>query len=532
MSLIRQKFSDLYKVFDVRISTVANRLNRTFLLFAVIILPLAIAVILPLIFWGKSVLSFFPNSSDEITYWREISTFVNFGFGGGQYSNDELPARFAGSHFGTHGPAFAVLYGIVGKFFGWHEYSPVLINLFLVGFAIFIAIRVTRPGNKQLLILLLLFGTWWPLQLYIPSNMQEILHSSAAIVLAALFYKFFMEKNSKVRYSIYISLLLVFLVPFRFIWAFLLFPLVLFFPTRVTLKSWIWASIGASVLLLAGAWFVFTFYSPSPWFWTTLFQTFQISISAGITEFLQHFSDSLQKFLRLNEGLSLVILVRYQALGLLLAWAIQQIKDGKRDADSFSNDVKAGVFNLFNLGSVLIFVLLFYDILDTRDYRMFIAPLLLSLLLLVFSNKLSFVYPVIALNFVFLFFFLSHYPPYRFFNFNHDPLLLQETAESINSHIEFEPAKNRWCNTISISKYGGFNAFSYPLTVVHSGFGTTTILDWKEFRDRPLQAKYVLLDPDYSVPNFGSPVNHYDLIEMVSTPLGTLFLNPLSPCGD
>jgi hypothetical protein len=182
------------------------------------------------------------------------------------------------------------------------------------------------------------------------------------------------------------------------------------------------------------------------------------------------------------------------------------------------------------VGSVLAFVLFFYDVLDTRDYRMLIGPLLLSILLLVFTQKLNFVYPVIAINIIASVFFFAYYLNYRNENFNYDMNVLREIDKSINANIEFELEANRWCYTISIGKYGRFNAFSYPLTRVDSGFGTTTILEWKQFLERPLLAKYVLLDPDYSEPGFGRPVNHFDLVEVSQTPIGTLYLNPRSEC--
>ncbi|MCL5428564.1 MAG: hypothetical protein M1347_02015 [Chloroflexi bacterium] len=62
-----------------------------------------------------------PNSSDEIIYWREIKTFSEYGFGGGQYSTDERPALFSASPFGSHGPAFAMLFGSLGRMVGWRE---------------------------------------------------------------------------------------------------------------------------------------------------------------------------------------------------------------------------------------------------------------------------------------------------------------------------------------------------------------------------------------------------------------------------
>jgi len=531
MNSIRQKISDLFALLDKGLINLAGRFSRGQLILVLVILPSVIAIALPLLFWGKPVFTFIPNSSDEIIYWREINSFVHYGFGGGQYSNDELPARFALSPYGTHGPAFAVVYGAIGKVFGWQEYSPVLIHLILLASALFVAVKIVNPGKKQLLVLILLFATWWPLQLYISSNMQEVLHSSAAIVVAALFYKFFVDKKNKLRYAIYISLLLVFLAPLRFIWSFLIFPLLIFFPERISLKSLALALFGTVSLLLAGAGFVYFFYSPSPWFWTTLLQTFQSSPRAGLSELWQHFLASTQNFIVLNKGLPLVVLLRYQVMGLMLAWGLFLIKYMKARGNKAQSDTSQIVFHFLNLGAVITFVWFFYDVLDTRDYRMLIGPLLLSMLLLVFSNKLKFVYPIIVVNLIFLSSFLSYYSYFRFANFNYAPQLVQETTEIVNSQLEFLPDTDRWCNTISVSKYGAYNSISYLLAGINSGFGITTILDWKEFRDRPLMAKYVLLDPNYTEPGFGNPVNRFDLVELTTTQLGALYLNPNSPCG-
>ncbi|HLG27850.1 MAG TPA: hypothetical protein VI423_08705 [Paenisporosarcina sp.] len=526
------KIGNLFRPIDSLITNASNRLNPKTLVISVIVLPLLIAFILPILFWGKLIFDFLPNSSDEVTYWREINTFVNYGFNGGQYSNDELIARFDGSHFGTHGPAFAVSYGLLGKVIGWDGYTPVLINISLIFLAMIVVIKLVNPDNKQLLILLVLFVTWWPLQLYIPSNMQETLHSSAAIVLAAFFYQFFTDRRRKLTYFIYISVILVFLVAFRYIWGFLLFPAILFFPRRPNLKSWTWATIGTALLLMTGAWFVLAFYSPSPWFWTTLIQTFMSSTKAGLIEFAQHFVESLNSFFIWGTSISLVALVRYQVLGLIIVWMIWQIRHIKNREIDRAYESREHWFHIFNLSSVLIFVLFFYDVLDTRDYRMLIGPLLLSAVMMVLSRKLIYVYPLIVVNIIFTVAFVTYYVPYRYSNFNYDPRVLEETSKSINSNIYFEPSLNRWCNTIAVSKYGRFNAFSYSITTIHSGFGTTTVLDWKEFLDRPLQSRYVILDPEYSLPGLPSPVNRFDLIEIALTPLGTLLLNPYSSCND
>jgi hypothetical protein len=526
------QWNKLFDRFDEFVARSAKRFQRTHLLAAVILLPTLIALVLPPLIFGKSIFSFVPNSSDEIVYWREMKTYVDYGFDGGQYSTNEEPARFAASPFGSHGPVFAIVYGTVGKLFGWHENSAIAIHLLLIPLALLATVKLAAPDRKQTFVLAALLATWWPLQLYIPSNMQEVLHMCLAILLAALFFRYFKAKKEKPKLAAIIAALLLFGLPFRFIWGFLFFPLALFFPEKRTWRSWLLATLVTGIVVLAGLAFVQIFYSPYPWFSSELLTTAQTSLQSALADLAHHFIDSARSFISPAQGLFLVILVRYQVLGLIAAsllWLRDAFRNRKKKA---SADIVEPGFHLFNLAPIFLFVLIFYDVLDTRDYRMFIAPLLMSALLFVFFNRMKLAYAIIVFNLIFLVPFLSYYAQFRQPNFLYDETLAEEFAGQINSQLQFDGDQSRWCNTISVSKFGAFNPLSYPIAGVHSGFGITTILDWKDFRDRPLMAKYVLLDPTYTEPGFGNPVNRFDLIELAQTQLGSLYLNPRAPCSD
>jgi hypothetical protein len=164
---------------------------------------------------------------------------------------------------------------------------------------------------------------------------------------------------------------------------------------------------------------------------------------------------------------------------------------------------------------------------------MYIAPLLLSGALLVFTRRWKFAYGLILFNVILFGPFVSYYAENRQPNFHYDPALLAEVNDVINPVLQFDANAERWCKTISISKYGRFNPLAYPLTAIPGGFGISTILDWKDFRDRPtMLARYVWLDSEYSVPGFGYPANQFDLVELVSTSIGTLYENPAANCSD
>lgn len=512
---------------DGLVTRLANKLSLRGLQAAAILLPALLALLLPPLVFGTSLFSFVPNSSDEIIYWREIKTFTDVGFNGGQYSTNEEPAAFAPSPFGSHGPAFTILYGLWGKVLGWEPASAVVIHLLLLPLATLAAIKIAQPDKKQLLVLTLLLVCWWPLQLYMSSNMQEVLHMLIGLVSAALFYQLLQGKRPSPVFAI--AGLLVFGLLFRLTWAFLFFPLILFAYKKRTWQSWLVAAAGSGLAALAGVLFVRYFYSPYPWFSNQWLEVLAASPRTAASQLAAHFFESVQALVWPEQNIFVVNAVRYLMLALMIIGLVWLLRSRQKS----SAQVSEPLFHLINLGSVLLFVLLFYDVLDTRDFRMYIAPLLLSGALLVFTQRWKFVYGLILLNLILFVPFVSYYAENRQPNFNYDPAVLAEVSEAINPVLQFDANADRWCKTISISKYGRFNPLAYPLTAIPGGFGISTILDWKDFRERPMmQARYVWLDPEYSVPGFGYPANQFDLVELVSTSIGTLYENPAANCSD
>lgn len=512
---------------DAQLTSFSNRLSLPSLQAVAVLLPPLLALILPSLVFGVSLFRFVPNSSDEIIYWREIKTFAEYGFEGGQYSTDEKPALFEYSPFGSHGPAFTILYGLLGKAFGWQSASAVVVHVLLLPLTTILAIRLAQPNRKQLLVLTLLLATWWPLQLYVPSNMQEVLHMLIALVLAALSYKLLQDEKKPGLVYVIVGLLVLGLL-FRLTWSFLFLPVILWAHKKGTWKPWLVGIAGSALAAIGGVLFLRYFYSPYPWFSNQWLEVLASSPRTAAYQLATHFFESFKALIWPEQNIVIVNATRYLMLLLVIAtliWMIRSLRKSEQDANE-------ALFHLINLGSVLLFVLLFYDVLDTRDYRMYIAPLLLSSVLFVLTKRWHFAYGLVLFNLVLTFPFVNYYSQYRQPNFNYDSAVLQEVSETINPVLIFDANANRWCKTISVSKYGRFNPLSYPLTAIPSGFGITTILDWKEFRDRPLQARYIWLDPEYSVPGFGYPVNQFDLIELASTSLGAIYENPAANCAD
>jgi len=505
---------------DDFLSKLAARVPPRALLLAIVLLPSLLAILLPALRSGASIFDFLPRSSDEIIYWREIKTFVEHGFGGGQYSTDEYPAAFSASPFGSHGPAFAMLYGSIGKLVGWQGNTVIYLHLLMVPVAIALALRLLKPQPRQQLLLLLLLLTWWPLQLYIPTNMQEVLHMCMALVLAGLVWRYMQHRQRSD--AIWIALLLALLISFRIVWAFGFFPLVYLVYEERPLEALGLALIAAAAASLAGILLVRFMYSPYPWFSGQVLDLLLSNWRAGLRELVAHLFHNLSLFFKPG-SLLLTVLLRYQLFALLLGavlWLMAQWRAGNRLR------LGGSLFHVANVGSVALFVLLFYDILDTRDYRMFIPPLLLSCVLLVMQNKLYLAGLVIASNLLAVGPFLQYHQP----NFSYDQQILQEIEQRIDPALFFDADADRWCNTIAVSKYGDAQLIGVGLTAVPAGFGITTILDWSEFIERPLRSQYVWVDSEYEQPNYGSPVRRLDLQLLAESQHGDLYLNPHAPC--
>ena len=80
-----------------------------------------------------------------------------------------------------------MLYGLVGKIFGWHRHTAVLLNLIALGTAAWVWVRLGGLSLPRLLLSGLLLVTFWHTVFWAPTGMQESLHHAGAIVMAACF---------------------------------------------------------------------------------------------------------------------------------------------------------------------------------------------------------------------------------------------------------------------------------------------------------------------------------------------------------
>ena len=161
-----------------------SRASRMALGALVVAAPALVTCLLVARLFDATLVDYFPLVSDEIAYQRQIAAFVEAGFNGGYFTAYERPAPFAFAHFSVHGPAFPVLYGLVGRIVGWHLYSGPIFNLTVLALATAIFLAMSRLSRRQILVAgAVILTSWWVL-LMASITMQESLNQAVMIVIA------------------------------------------------------------------------------------------------------------------------------------------------------------------------------------------------------------------------------------------------------------------------------------------------------------------------------------------------------------
>jgi hypothetical protein len=462
--------------------------------------------------------------NDEIAYWHMTLTFSQVGFQGGYYALNEVPSQAQFSHFGPHGPLFPIIYGSIGRLIGWYPYSATVINIAFVTLALGIFVWLTQPNLKQLIITSLLLFTFWPLWLFIPSNMQESLHQSIAIILAGLFLRLRLSPDisSKFRFIVFTLLLIASLL--RFTWSILFIPFFLVRQERVT--SWlnIIQALGQALVLMGLTFFTFQ-YLAAPFsrsFVSVFLKTSSISWLDGLRLLAAHAQSNSINLLSVLSGILLEVSQRYQALLIVvcvlgLYWFSYKTQKSATSAGTGAEPL----FHLVNLGLPLILLVLFYEINPNwRDYRTLAPHLLLSLLLLTRSPQPWLVWGVIITNILLVQNFIMVYRenPYRYLIYDSQRVGIFQ--EQIKNSLVYKKDTNPWCNTLLVS----IKNAKPELMAVPAGIGISTAFGWDQFQT-PLKSKYILLNQEDEIYS-----HKFNLKRLTQTILGNLYLNPDSHC--
>ena len=469
-------------------------------------------------FFGVPISAYRPIINDEVAYWHQAFTFSQAGFSGGYYTVGEVTNASGLTPFGPHGPGVAVLYGLVGKIFGWHRHTAVLLNLIALGTAAWVWVRLGGLSLPRLLLSGLLLVTFWHTVYWAPTGMQESLHHAGAIVMAACFAAALGPAPRRWITASGWGVLCV-LSFIRPSWL-ILMPLWAIATTRTSSRTVTIATVAAS--LVAGAAIVFAYSSTTAPYETGFFFLRTASLSVGAHEIASNVMSNVRRLAMLDQFHPIELLERYQYVALLLATAVAAVL--AKTAWGQTRGQTPTHLPLAAIAMTIAFVamLVLYQFTNYAEHRVLSAFLLFGALLCVAApGRIG---PVLVAGLI-----LSNVVSARTLlvdledawrgHFVWDRRGLTELEHAIDGTIVYHPGASRWCNTLLTSQYPPH------LIAVPAGIGLSVVRK-PELMTLPPRSRYVLLDEPVKAA-FTRPL---DLEPVATLPYGTLYVNRGSGC--
>lgn len=475
------------------------------------LLPAGIVLAAIALLFGAGPRQFLPIWSDEVVYWNEAAVFAEAGFEGGYITIQEEPARWSVSRFGPHGPAFPVFHGVIARALGWQPYSAFLVNLVLVTLAAFIWARIV-PGAASLAGVFVA-ATFWPLLLYLPTNMQEPTHFAFAFLFAAALG----AAPGRARYA-WTAVLLVVASLVRPSWMLMLLPLGWPYARRRGVPG-LAALLAVTAAACAAAWTIFDVTaSPSPQNTRVLTEAWADSAAAAFARLRAIVAENLTQYVALREESPQILLRYFLALfvGLLgFRWAGARTRSPER-AETLEVALLAIV-------PVLVLVVVAGQVESWRDFRVFAPHLLVVLLLLAVRGgweRWAWVATVALLP--------VHYNGFVAFHgerFTADPRPIVAMQAATEQAVPFVDGADPWSNTVLVHS----DLLQFPLLGLPQGIAVSYVFDWDNL-GVPVRSRFLLLRPA-DEEQVRSKVK---LTPLVDTPLGMMYRNDgvANPAGE
>ena len=464
---------------------------RTILLSVLVMsLPLIVVSVWLAIHFGASLFDHAPFWNDELYHWHQGATFSEVGFAGGYYTFDDNVPIAEFSHFYAWGAWPYVLYGIIGRIFGYPLNAVMLINLalYLAASAFFLWIlqsirfeyfrrNTLRPydfmQNWQIILFGAINASFIPLLMYLPSSMLQVLNLAIALVFAGGFYVL-LSRAVTWRFVLGMSIFAMLAGLIRPTYALFLFPMFVLAEEQRDFKTIFIAGLKALPLVMIAALGFYLSAAPFPHFRTLLFLGDE-SLVTKLGNFAAYIQQSL---VWMTTGESIAIAQRLQIgllLVLLVVWAVYQWRTStERDW------LWELALHLYNLVGFYVATIMFHETLGSHDYRVMSPHLFFSLLLLVAFRRHWLIGIMVG-------FMLATMPAaweqyqWKEANFNGVVQAQWQEWEGQTAVLEYKPdGPSAWCNTVSTSAFYVLDPAGQPgmLLSIEAGMGLSWFYDW------------------------------------------------------
>lgn len=200
---------------------------------------------------GRSIGAVYLPSSewnDELFYYKQVESIVNFGYPQGYYGFNESHGLVLS--FAAWSPVLVLPWIVWGLLFGWSLMSPIICNILLMTVALFLFGWMTKPNYRQMIILTLLFCLYTPFVRYMLSGMPEIICISHLIVFYGLAVSFQRKESVGKLVGLFgIAGLLTLMRPYMIL--FLLLPVYFWIRGARRRGKTVWGIVGSC--LVSGA---------------------------------------------------------------------------------------------------------------------------------------------------------------------------------------------------------------------------------------------------------------------------------------
>ena len=460
---------------------------------------------------------------DHGGYWHWARSFSEYGFDVGYNGFDEAVAPAEFNHYAENGPFYQMIYGGIGKVFGWSDALPIYINMGLLGIALMIFMRTVKLNTKQMLHIGLLMILLLPILLYLTTSMHESLNQAIAIIIASIFYLLYEKKEGIGALQKTFFILFLFIAALiRLSWAILFLPLFFMILEGKLLKK-LFLSLILSALLGYAILQISSYLMPPAG--NIIFDLLRDSLENGFYVFSAHIKEQLNNlFFREKNRMDLIVTLEAVILAIWnLFYLVGMIRKKLSSTTIFQSQP---FFNFYNLLVPLGMGVVFY--LVNGFHRIFIPHILISALLLIASKKYIPIYVLLFFGILTSQPFINKYKATPA-NFLPDSKEFVDSRALLEQHVFFDTeTDNPWCNTLLVPAHEYYNY----VTMVPAGIGVSPIISPENLK-YPLKSKYILLDAKTLARNVYVkyfPMEKLDLELLDSLPHTELYYNHASGC--